>query len=143
MRHLQRLRVPAALVLALLLVDCGGRLAAPVQLSPIGDTAFYARRAIQAVDALQAMAIDAEAANVLPTAEARLIIDATKVAGEAGVELSNALKAGSKGTTDRDKAVRTIRAAIQGAFERLSPASQQVAGPYVTTVLTLLTVFTA
>lgn len=143
MRHLTRLRVPATLVLALIMVDCAGRLAAPVQLTPIGDTAFYARRAIQAVDALQAMAIDAESAKVMSTEDARVIVNATKTAGQAGVGLADALKAGSSGATAQDKAVRTIRQAILGIYDQLSPNAQRIAGPYIQTVLTLLTVFTA
>jgi hypothetical protein len=110
----------------------------------VGDTAFYARRVIQAVDTVVNVAIEAEAAKVLSTADARVVLDGGKIAGQAGVDLSAALKAGATATTARDKAVRTINSAIDSISknETLSPTTRGLIEPYLQVVRTLLTIWT-
>lgn len=126
---------------AYLMSGCSGRLRAPAQLSPIGDTAFYARRVIHVVAALQQVGIDGQATGAIPEADARKIVQATQVAGQAGVELAAALKAGQTDGTARDKAVAMIRAVLTDLPSQLSPHARAIVQPYIQTALTLLTVF--
>ena len=129
------------LLLLLAFVSCAK---SPPQLTPLGDVAFYARRVIQAVDTVVEVAIQAEAAKVMSTADARAILAGGKIAAEAGVELSAALKAGATGVTARDKAVKTIGTAIDGILknENLSPQTRGLINPYLQVVKTLLTIWT-
>lgn len=119
----------------------GSRLAPPPQLSPVGDTAYYARAVIKLVNQLQGAAIDAEAAGVMKTDDARKIIEATRLANEAGVELAAALKAGQSATTSRERAIAMIRQALTDLPPKLNDHDRAIVQPYVTGVLTLLTVF--
>ena len=118
---------------------CAG-VKAPPQLSPAGDIAWYANKANVAIAALQQVAIDGEAAGVIQRNDAVKIVEATKVAGTAGVELAEALKAGLDGATARAKAVASIRKAVSDLPGLLSPEASRVISPYVQTVLTLLAV---
>jgi CTP:molybdopterin cytidylyltransferase MocA len=130
-----------ALAVMVLAAGCGGRLRSPQQLSPVGDTAFYARRAIHAINELQIVAIEGEKAGVIKTDDARRIITATKTAGEAGVALSEALKAGASETSARKQALAVIRKALEELPEYLSDQGRQITEPYIQTVLLLLSVF--
>lgn len=136
-----------ALVLALALPvgtvapACATRLAAPAQLSPIGDVAFYADRALVAIDSLGEFAIKGEAAGAMSTDDARTIIEAVKTSSIAANELGKALKAGVSETTAKAKAIAIIREALKNVPQHLSPETQSQVAPYIQTVLTLLTVF--
>lgn len=113
----------------------------PVQLSPIGDIAWHARTAIHTTETLQQIAIDGEHAGTISTADAETIVKATTVAEQAGVDLSKALRAGVSEKTARAQAVAAFKTALVGLPQRLSPNTQKLVQPYVTAVLTLLTVF--
>lgn len=119
----------------------GSRLAPPPQLSPVGDVAYYARTAIKLISELQSAAIDGEAAGAIKTDDARKIIEATKTAGQAGVELASALQAGQSATTAKARAVAMIRQALTDLVPQLDDHSRKIAQPYVTGILTLLAVF--
>lgn len=139
----QTFRRHLALWIALTVVGCGQGYRPPPQLTPVGDVAFYARRVIQAIDTVVTVAIEAEAAKVLSTADARVVLDGGKIAAQAGVDLSAALKAGATAQTARDKAVKTISSAIDSISknETLSPTTRGLIEPYLNVVRTLLTIW--
>jgi hypothetical protein len=146
MRARANSRAASVLAISLLaLAGCDacvtGGLKPPPQLSPIGDTAFYARRAIQAVSELQEVAAEGEVAGVISTEDARKIMEATKTAGKAGVDLSSALKAGVSEVGARDRAVAVFRQALLELPGHLSENTRNMVEPYIQAALTLLTVF--
>jgi len=141
MNRFRNTRVALTVCLALGLGACGGKLAPPVQLTPVGDIAWYANHALAVVDTLQQVAIDGESAGVISRNDARRIVEATKAAGLAGVDLHNALAAGADAVTARNRAVAIIRRALSDLPNRLSPHAASLVRPYVSAVLTLLTVF--
>lgn len=116
-------------------------LKAPEQLTPIGDVAWNARTAIRLVDELQRTAIEGEKAGAIRTEDAKKIVEATVLAGEAGVTLSRSLAAGAAETGARAQAVAAFKQALADLPAKLSPNTQKVVAPYVTAILTLLTVF--
>jgi hypothetical protein len=133
-------RLQTALALAFITLGCAG-LKPPPQLSPIGDIAFYAEKTLVAVESLQHFAIDGEAAGAISTNDAKTIIEATKVAGQAGQDLKRALKAGASETAAKNQAVAAIRSALDSVPKRLSPETAAIVAPYIQTVTTLLEVF--
>lgn len=128
-----------ALVLAVVLFEACGRLAAPPQLTPIGDLAYHATRVMSGIALVQQVAIDGEAAGVIATRDARRIVAGTAIAGTAGVDLAGALKAGVSGAAARDKAVRTIRQAFVEVADDLSPEARALIQPYINIVLAAVT----
>lgn len=126
-------------LLALTAQGCAG-VKAPAQLTPVGDTAWYAGKVIAVVDTLQGIAKDGESAGVIQRNDAVKIVTATKVAGQGGVELSNVLRAGND-SAGVARAVAIIRKALLDLPDQLSPSAAAVVRPYVQTALTLLTIF--
>lgn len=133
----------AAAVLAALVISvaCNGRLSAPAQLSPIGDTAYYARHITKAIDTLQDVAKDGEASGVINREDARLIVEATVKSGKAAVDLAKALEAGASETTARNQAIAVIRQLLTDLPSHLSKSAADLISPYISVILTLLTVF--
>ena len=113
----------------------------PPQLSPIGKASFYSHKAAIMVDQLQTFAIDGERDGVISTDDARKIVDATKKAAQAGLDLQKALDAGSGQDAARDKAVAFIRSVLLDLPDHLSPNTAALVKPYITIVLTLLSFF--
>lgn len=116
-------------------------LKAPAQLSPAGDVAYYARHATSVVKELQTVAIDGEASGVIPTSDAKRIIEATLIAGNAGTELAKALKDGVLAKTAKERALVLFRDALTDVMPLLSVNTRKIVQPYVDAALTLLTVF--
>jgi hypothetical protein len=138
---MQPKRRAAAIAVALLV--CSGLACAtlkpPEQLSPIGDTAWYAREVIKGVAGLQQAAIDAEKAGALSVEDARTVVDATKKAGQAGEVLATSLKAGLPQQEAKAKAIAVIREALGELPKHLSKSAGELVTPYIQLVLTLLT----
>lgn len=116
----------------------------PPQLSPIGDTAFYAHRVIQAVGSLQQAAIDGEKAGALTTSDARQIVNTTQTAAKAGSQLAGIL---ATGDASRDSAqakvnlIAIIHKALQELPGNLSAHGKEIVQPYINLINTFLTVF--
>lgn len=128
------------LLLALALsIGCAGRLAAPPQLSTEGAAAFHASRVVRGITELQQVAIRGEAAGVFTRDEARTIVRATGIAGQAGEELAHALRAAADARTAKAKAIAAIRSALTGVPARLSPLARSQIEPYIAVVLITLT----
>lgn len=128
------------IVLALLLSACS-HVTPPPQLSPIGDTAFYARRVIQAVGALQQAAIDGEKAGTIAPNDAAAIVNATRTAAKAGSDLADALAAGVSHESAKDQAVAVIKGVLDKLPENLSPHAREIVAPYISLINTFLSVF--
>lgn len=136
------LRKMGPLVLALLFA--GGSIGCappPPNLTPPGVIAFHADRAIKGVATLQTVAIQGEAAGAISTADARVVVEATRIAGLAGQDLAAALKAGLPAADAKARAIATIRSALATVPGQLSPATRKQIEPYVTVVLTALAFF--
>lgn len=133
-------RAATAIVIALLLAACT-HLSPPPQLSPIGDTAFYARRVIQAVGALQQAAIDGEKAGALTISDARQIVNATQTAAKAGGQLADALAAGIEHDTVKAQAIAIIKQVLVELPGNLSAHGKEVVKPYISLINTFLAVF--
>jgi hypothetical protein len=128
------------LALALsLTIGCAARLAAPPQLSTEGAAAFPASRVMRGIAELQAVAIRGEAAGVFSRDDARTIVTATGVAGQAGEELAKALRAASASDDAKAKAIAAIRSALDGVPARLTPEARSQIEPYLTVIRIALT----
>lgn len=136
-----RLIRQSAVVVAMLLLAACAHVTPPPQLSPIGDTAFYARRVIQAVGALQQAAIDGEKAGALTTQDASVIVNATRQAAQAGSDLADALKAGVSADSAKAQAIAVIKGVLAKLPENLSPHAREIAQPYINLINTFLAVF--
>jgi hypothetical protein len=123
-----------------LTISCAARLAAPPQLSTEGAIAFHASRVMRGIAELQEVAIRGEAAGVFSRDDARTIVTATGIAGQAGEELAQALRAASGETAAKAKAIAAIRSALTGVPARLSPLARSQLEPYVTVVLIALAI---
>lgn len=123
----------------LYLSGCGVK--APPQLSPVGDTAYYARRVMGLVEELQLAATEGEAAGAVSKADARKIVEATVIAGKAGQDLASALRAGADATSSRGRAIAIIKQALDDLPRHLSDSTQALVRPYINAVMVLLTVF--
>lgn len=111
----------------------------PSGLSAVGQIAFYGDRIEKAIGAIQDVAIQGEASKVISTNDARKIIEATKIAGQAGVDLSAALKAGSSAATAKDKAIAVIKQVLTDLPPQLDANTRKLIAPFVSVVMVLLT----
>lgn len=129
-------------LLCLMLASCASSgLKPPEELTPIGDISFYSLRLGQAVETLQKVVADGEAAGAINTDDARTIMSATKVASIAGKDLEKALAAGADGATAKAKAIAVFREALENLPPRLNDNTRALVEPYVQTILTLLAFF--
>lgn len=140
-RALRSVRLTPILLLFVVAGCAGSRLAAPPQLSPVGDIAFHATRVVHGIQVLQDVAIQGEAAKALSTKDARAIVAGTKKAGEAGVALAESLRAGTAGATAKAKAVAAIKQALTETSEYVSPETRTTIAPYITVITTALALF--
>ena len=130
-----------AAVLALLYLStiACATLKPPAQLTPIGDTAYYAREIVKGVAALQDSAIDAEKTGALSTDDTRAVVEATKTAAQAAGDLAASLKSGVSQAEAKAKWVGVIREALARVPNHLSDHGKALVAPYIQVVLTLLT----
>ena len=141
MRDTWDARRKAVVLAAVLSVACGGYLKPPADLSKVGDAAFYAQRLMEQIKAIQAVAKDGEAAGAISRNDAVTIVEATVVAGKAGQELAEALKAGMPEAGAKEQWVKIIREALSSVPAHLDENTQKLISPYLSTALTLLTFF--
>lgn len=127
--------------LALALLLGPGCVHPPPQLSPEGKVAFHARRVLTGVEALQQVAIEAEAEGIIPEKDARAIVKATVEAAKAARTLAIALNAGYEQADLQRKMITTIRAILQELPSHLSPKAYDLVQPYVQAVVAALRVY--
>src|SRR3990167_3455335 len=135
---MRRVRTLAILGLLVVLSACA-RLAAPPQLSPVGDVAWHANRAITGVGVLQDVVMAGEQRQEIATVDALKVITATAIAGKAGSELASALTLVADTSGVKDRAIGLMRQALMTVMEEVSPPTARLLMPYVQIVLSALT----
>lgn len=112
----------------------------PPQLSPAGAAGYHGYRVLQAVAAIQDTTIMGERNGVIPAKDARIVVQATGIAGKAGSELANALRVGNAATDAKTRALGIIRQALLDVPGQLSPETQKLLEPYFSVALSAISI---
>lgn len=131
-----RLAVAIGLYLGLIgsITDVASCRHAPPQLTPPGQIAYHGDRVIKGVATLQDITISGESSGTISRDNARTLMEATKIAGEAGGDLAKALRAGLSAEGAKAKAIATIRQAFADVPQHLTPETRKVIEPYLTVI---------
>lgn len=135
---MRTLRLLCLLVAAAASCACAS---APAHLRPEAKASFQMGKVLSGIEALQDLAIDAEAEGVMSTADARKVVQACVQAFRYARLLNAALLAGYTEADVQRQMLAKLRAVLQELGAVLSPKAYALAQPYTQAVLALLMVY--
>ena len=131
-----------ALGLALaLLGPATGCAKAPPNVSPEAKVAWNLKHVLTGLEALQEIAIDAEASGAMSTDDAKQVVKATVRAAQISRTFVIAMQAGYTEADTQRQLLRSLRAVLQDLPSHLSPRAYDIVQPYLQSVISLLVIY--